>query len=308
MIHSIGLEIRRLGGQASYIRFTGRWKVMLCSVLSGWNSFQVFGMFLLGPLLFDERYDVEGVNHLIDGTIDLLYSPTTRRKSIFCGPVKSNYLYSARMKNICRTFFYSVLIGLGFCAPRLIGESIPSTAFASEKLTLEDHFHAGRFEVALGGGTLFSPIGHPKNRPTVNYALGEVQFGLMLTDPGGPGIFRGNLEFVPEAFGASIYDGRGNYLAGGTVWFRYNFIPPDWRVIPYVQAGGGGVLTDIDRRYVGEHFNFNLGAAAGFRFFICPRSTVNLEYRYQHISNANLGRRNIGVNAHGPVLSFSWFF
>ena len=221
---------------------------------------------------------------------------------------KANLIIFARMKNIRRTFFHFLLFGLGVCIPRVMAESIPSTQFTSEKLTLEEHFHAGRYEAGFGGGSLFSPIGRPKNRPTVNYAFGEFHFGLMLTDPGGPGILRGNLELVPEAFGAAIYDGPGNYVAGGAAWFRYNFIPPDWRVIPYVQAGGGAVLTDIDHRYVGQHFNFNLGAAAGLRFFVCPHSTVNLEYRFQHISNANLGPRNIGINAHGPALSFSRLF
>jgi lipid A 3-O-deacylase len=216
----------------------------------------------------------------------------------------------ARMENICRTFFCSILLFIGpdFFVSQVKGESIPSTSFSSEKLSLEDHFHSGRYEVGLGGGALFSPIGHPNDRPTINYAVGELHFGLMMTDPGGPGIFRGNLEFVPEAFGAPIFDGPGNYLAGGAVWFRYNFIPPDWRVLPYVQLGGGALLTDIDHHFVGEHFNFNLGVAAGLRFFVCPRSTINLEYRIQHISNANLADHNIGINAHGPMLSFSWFF
>jgi hypothetical protein len=36
--------------------------------------------------------------------------------------------------------------------------------------------------------------------------------------------------------------------------------------------------------------------------------SVNLEYRYQHISNANLAHRNLGVNAHGPMLAVSFFF
>jgi len=35
---------------------------------------------------------------------------------------------------------------------------------------------------------------------------------------------------------------------------------------------------------------------------------LNLEYRYQHISNANIGPKNLGINASGPFLGASCFF
>lgn len=65
---------------------------------------------------------------------------------------------------------------------------------------------------------------------------------------------------------------------------------------------------DIDHRYDGMNFNFNVDGAAGLRYFITPQVSLNLEYRFQHISNANLGRHNLGLNAEGPVLAVSWLF
>jgi hypothetical protein len=35
---------------------------------------------------------------------------------------------------------------------------------------------------------------------------------------------------------------------------------------------------------------------------------LNLECRYQHISNANTGKHNLGINAIGPLLGVSYFF
>jgi hypothetical protein len=35
---------------------------------------------------------------------------------------------------------------------------------------------------------------------------------------------------------------------------------------------------------------------------------LNVECRYQHISNANLSRHNIGINADGPMIGLSHFF
>jgi hypothetical protein len=189
-----------------------------------------------------------------------------------------------------------------------LAQNSPPPPPLPEKLSLENYFRQGQWELAAGGGVLFSPIGPTRNRPVLNYALGNLQLGLMLTDLRTNGFLRGNFELVQEGFGAGIFQGPGNYIAGETLWLRYNFVPPRWQVLPYAQGGGGFVVTNINHRYDGQDFNFNLGLAAGLRWFMAPRYALNLEYRLQHISNANLGSRNIGINAHGPVLDLSWFF
>ena len=155
---------------------------------------------------------------------------------------------------------------------------------------------------------MFSPFVVSRNRPTINYSTGFFQVGYMLSESIGDHKFRGNLQLVGEGFGSGIFAGRGDYLAGATCWLRYNFVETDWLAAPYFQVGGGFLLTDIDRSVVGQAFNFNLGTAVGFRRFDSPRCSVNLEYRFSHISNAKLGPHNLGINAHGPVLGLSWFF
>ena len=89
---------------------------------------------------------------------------------------------------------------------------------------------------------------------------------------------------------------------------RYNIVPRGWRLTPFLEGGGGTVLTDIGHQYDGQNFNFNLEASGGARYFIKQNLSINAEYRYQHISNADTGRRNIGINATGPVIGVSWFF
>jgi len=168
-------------------------------------------------------------------------------------------------------------------------------------------FEHGRSEITLTSGVLFSPFLATRNRPTINYTMTEQQFGWMLTDLIEAGWFRGNFEIAGEGFGSGIFTGRGNYIAGATAWLRYNFVPPQSRLAPYAQGGAGFVATDIDRGIVGQIFNFNLDLGFGFRYFIRPRWSLNLEYRYQHISNAGLGRKNLGINAHGPILGISYF-
>jgi len=180
---------------------------------------------------------------------------------------------------------------------------------ASQGRAPESMFDGGRYEAAFTSGVLFSPFVVTHNRPTIDYTISSFQLGYMLGDVKGNGWWRGNFELAGEAFGSGIFEGEGGYIAGGTLWLRYNFLPPrSSTLVPFAQAGGGFVSTDIDHGIVGQPFNFNLGLSLGIRYFVGRNWALSLEYRYQHISNANLGTRNLGINADGPVLGISYFF
>jgi lipid A 3-O-deacylase len=172
----------------------------------------------------------------------------------------------------------------------------------------EEFFAHGKYEATLSSGVLFSPFGSPESRPVINYTISSVQLGYMLSDITEAAFLRGNFEIAGSLWGSAVYKGPGNYLAGGTFWARYNFVPRGWRLTPYIQAGAGFTFTDIDRGLVGQEFNFNLNLGCGFRFFINRQWSINAEYLYQHISNANLGHNNIGINSQGPVVGVSYLF
>jgi opacity protein-like surface antigen len=172
---------------------------------------------------------------------------------------------------------------------------------------VRDFFSCGRFEAAVTSGVLFSPF-IPTGRPPANYTQSALQLGYMLTDPVRLGFLRGNLEIAGEAFGGAIFKGEGSYVTGGTVWLRGNLVIERSRFVPYVQAGAGLTCTDVNRDLTGQNFNFNLDLGAGVRYFVTRNCSVNLEYRYQHISNARMSNNDLGVNAHGPMLGLSFFF
>ena len=173
---------------------------------------------------------------------------------------------------------------------------------------LDDNFRRGWRELGFGAGAYFSNLDRTPNRPNSDYALGYAQLGYMVTEPAGNGWYRGNFEVAPEVFAAGVFHGPGNYVAGATLWFRYNFIPRRGRFSPFVEVGGGGTALDIPHNYDGKDFNFNLNVGVGVRYFIRPKWSLNAEYRFQHISNANLWNHNIGLNTSGPVLGLSFFF
>jgi len=198
----------------------------------------------------------------------------------------------------------SYLLGWGILC-HVVG--VPVSRADDVAATVMDHFHAGRFEGVIGQAVLFSPmIG--AHRPPVNYTVTEIELGYMVTGVHGNGFSRGNLELVGTLFAGGIFDGRGNYVTGTTLWLRYNFLQPDDRFVPYVEGGWGLTETDVDRRIQGQNFNFNLNLAAGTRYFVAKDWSVNLACHYQHISDAHLARPNAGIDAIGPMLSVSHYF
>src|SRR6266853_4294075 len=147
-------------------------------------------------------------------------------------------------------FFFATKLPLAQAAD--LGGDTATNGFSSEGL-----FEHSRYEATLTSGVLFSPFLATGGRPTINYTITEVQFGYMLSDVKGHGWLRGNFELVGEGFGSAIFEGSGSFIAGITVWMRYNFAPPGWRLVPFAQAGMGLTSTDIDHKYVGQPFNFN---------------------------------------------------
>ncbi len=181
-------------------------------------------------------------------------------------------------------------------------------AHGDELGPIEDLFSSGRHEASLNTGVLFSPFIANGGRPIINYTITEAQFGYMLGGGLHHGALRGNFEVLGEGFGSAIFEGSGGYIAGMTLWARYNFLQPEWRFVPYIQAGAGLTATDIDRHIVGQTFNFNLEVGLGTRYLLTEKWALLVEYRYQHISNANTGAHNLGINAHGPIIGVSYLF
>lgn len=182
------------------------------------------------------------------------------------------------------------------------------SAAADNSFSLDENFRHGWHEATIGSAVYISDVVERFDHPDVNYWAGYAQLAYNVTSPGSDGPFRGSFQLAPEIFAAGIFHGQGSYVAGATLWFRYNFVQPGWRVVPYVALGGGGTSMDIPHKFDGKDFNFNLNATAGLRYFINQHWSLNAEYRFQHISNADLWNRNVGVNTMGPALGVSYFF
>ncbi|HLJ93809.1 MAG TPA: acyloxyacyl hydrolase, partial [Gemmataceae bacterium] len=194
-------------------------------------------------------------------------------------------------------------------------ESVPDTvspfsavdcyaeAFAKHHATLQ-----------LLGGAYFSPVGlGPRTQPRFNFAPIDLRLGCMLYSPCPDACcLRGNIEALLELTAAPVIYGFGDIVTGPTILLRYNFVQPDWRLVPYLQGGGGFTYNDGYRdksqRALGQAGEFYLQATAGFHYLLSSHCSIDLEGGYLHISNAGTNDRNGGINALGGSLGITYFF
>jgi len=87
---------------------------------------------------------------------------------------------------------------------------------------------------------------------------------------------------------------------------KYTFLASD-KLRPYVEIGAGPDLADrIPEK--GSQFNFDLQAGAGLSYFVLPTTSINVTYRFQHISNAGTAQPNKGIDAGVVLIGISKFF
>jgi hypothetical protein len=213
----------------------------------------------------------------------------------------------ARMK---RFFVSCLLVLLGAVGTRA-GTETPSPVEPMRPLP-KSNFSAGAWEFQNVAGAYFFFDTTKNNRPSIDYSLNSLRLGIMLNDPWSLGLLSGNFELMGEVFGGPVVTGPGNVLAGASLVFRYNFVQPGARLIPYMQIAAGGVYTDIpedeSRGLISLPVEFNLQAEVGTRLMLNERWSLVIEGAYRHISNAEIKKPNFGIDSVGGNVGFGFSF
>lgn len=89
-----------------------------------------------------------------------------------------------------------------------------------------------------------------------------------------------------------------NFLAG------WDLTTPG-KLKPYFFMGGGLLYTDLKGPKLGRRLNGNYQAGAGVHYFLGGPYTIDLEYRWHHISNANTASPNEPLNSSKIYLGIS---
>ena len=135
------------------------------------------------------------------------------------------------------------------------------------------------------------------------------QIGIVLTDELKAGWLSGNVEVLAEPLGAHYSKPFSASAFGGSLVLRYHLLSFG-RWMPFWDVGGGMLWTDLAPRIPeqSKKFNFVLETGPGIHVFVTQEFALTTSVRYHHISNANTGTRNVGLNAWLFSGGFSFFF
>ncbi len=118
---------------------------------------------------------------------------------------------------------------------------------------------------------------------------------------------KGILEFQVEPFINPVIEPENSIETGVNLLIKYAF-PLNKKLMPYIKFGAGPSFMGMDIREQGTRFNFVDTAGAGLSWFIKKNLSVDLEYRFRHLSNASIDSPNRGVETHSVLMGFSWKF
>ncbi|HSA61999.1 MAG TPA: acyloxyacyl hydrolase [Nitrospiraceae bacterium] len=185
----------------------------------------------------------------------------------------------------------------------LMSTTIAQAADVSPTITV------GTQEVGLAGGYM---IPQRLTDEHVTNQQGPVlmpSWMITITDPVGSGWYRGQVSIGAEVVYLQFREPILTHGIGFTPKIKYTFVGLD-HIRPYLEFAGGPFWTDLAGNIPEEsvEFNFVLSAGIGISWFITPQTSLNVGYRFQHISNAGIEYPNLGLNANLPFGGFSFYF
>jgi Lipid A 3-O-deacylase (PagL) len=134
------------------------------------------------------------------------------------------------------------------------------------------------------------------------------RYGLILTNPHGPGYLRGRLEYAIDAVPVFLVVQKTNTAYGaGINPFAFKWaLDTRSNMVPYLELGGGTLFTNTKVPEGTSRINFTTSGAAGLHF-LRRKHNISAEVRFMHISNAGLSTPNPGINTIQFRLGFGLF-
>jgi hypothetical protein len=179
-------------------------------------------------------------------------------------------------------FSLALLVSLIVFSPSLRAQDYPAQSMTQ-----------GTWDLGLFGGTGSGLLAAKQT----HYAIAGFHVGRIMTREHLPGWARGNFEFAGDymPLWEVFQPGPGHAVYGGNftpIILQWNFTS-NKRFAPFMSLTGGGLVTRSNVPPGNTStFNFVAGGSLGFRVFVHKRRAINLETRWIHISNANLGTDN----------------
>lgn len=205
------------------------------------------------------------------------------------------------MNRFCFVLVCTSLLALAESA-RAGNEAVNSRLGGSSELI------APSFEIAAETSYLLGTFGNPNSYEigaqfiTARWRWGKIDQ---------PGFMRGYNQIYFLGMGEAIFRGPESYYYGISTGFRYNFVQPGWKVIPYVSGGVGLGWIDSHADVFGaqgQDFTFNILSAVGVSIPVSDRLKIQVGALYEHLSNGGQTDPNPSLNLFGPQLGVTYSF
>ena len=174
--------------------------------------------------------------------------------------------------------------------------SFPTQTFAEAETQNIIKFGTAELGIQAGYWQAFEGLGNNNSNRSAVFVLPQI--GIVVTDKIGLGLFSGAVEVLGEPVVASFHEPFSATLLGFSIVGRYNFLEfGSW--MPYWDFGMGVSWTDLAPRISEQStpFEFLLETGPGLEYFVTQEFAVTGALKLHHISNANIGNRNTGINA-----------
>lgn len=161
-------------------------------------------------------------------------------------------------------------------------------------------------EVWAGGGA--DPIGSNGVTQGNSQLTAGLRYGWILTDAHGPGFLRGRFEYAVDAIPVFMVFQPGGHATGFGFdpWIMKWNLEPHHRISPYIELGGGGLISTKQIPIGESRFNFTPTGALGINL-LRGKYHWSVDFRYLHISDAETTKFNPGTDTFGLRIGWGTF-
>lgn len=202
----------------------------------------------------------------------------------------------------CAGFLSLVLVlSIVWCAASAHAQSA-NPAEAPDRLPVR----GTEIEFWTGGGA--DPIGSNGVTQGNSQWTAGLRYGWILTDAHGPSFLRGRFEYAVDALPVVMVFQPGGpaYGFGFDPWIMKWNLEPRHRISPYIELGGGGVISTKEIPTGESRFNFTPTGAVGVNI-LRGRYHWSVDFRYMHFSDAELTKFNPGTDTFGLRIGWGVF-
>lgn len=117
-----------------------------------------------------------------------------------------------------------------------------------------------------------------------------------------PGVF----DFQLEPFIAPVSKPNANVEIGNSFMLKLGLLPETSKFQPFIKAGVGMVYMSQHTEEQSTQFNFIETGAVGAHFYFTKNTSLVVEGRMRHLSNAGIDQPNSGINTYFALVGLSY--